>query len=645
MATNDQTVQQALQLIEQLNADKQQLRELYEKSVALVKHLNQETAHVKSQLKASMNAREELQREIQRKQREWSAELEGKAREFEALRQQLQSPMETEELRLKMLSELDDSSELKQKVGIMERELLSSQDRCNELTRESNRAQQILRHQAESARSALEMEKQHHNMDVERLEAEIARLKVLVDRSGNADRVQQLENERMAAQLELTDALAQLESRGAQSQEIESAQSEQLKLLNQQLADVQRTKLMLTADNSALSQTLNQARQETENTQRLLAQESNARQALGNELQMLRSKLDVSSRQMEGEKQSVLAQLHQAHKSHEVEMGELNRRLDQARRETCESEMHKGLADERVAELQQRLEDLQRTTSETGDNAMRVRQLMEERDHLQARIDSLESQLKSQRLDRGLHTDRNRDDHLVSQRERERLHDDKAQVNEKLAAANGQLKQLQHELERAREHEQSKDKELATLREQHSVQHSALQSKALEAERLALQLDYEKRDMLKVAAEMERLRSAHLQELSEFKHEATKTTTAAKKAMSEAQEKAKGALKKAQKEHKKAKQVDASLKGLHDENMTLRAQVLEHEMRETRSLKENERTVKDLHRRLELAQGQSHGGVSGHDASSALVNSLQNAFRRENAVLQEIQQMSQGLKF
>ena len=60
------------------------------------------------------------------------------------------------------------------------------------------------------------MEKQHHNMDVERLEAEIARLKVVLDSTGDAERVMQLENERMAAHQELTDALAQLDSRRAQ---------------------------------------------------------------------------------------------------------------------------------------------------------------------------------------------------------------------------------------------------------------------------------------------------------------------------------------------------------------------------------------------------------------------------------------------
>ena len=47
---------------------------------------------------------------------------------------------------------------------------------------------------------------------------------------------------------------------------------------------------------------------------------------------------------------------------------------------------------------------------------------------IQVRVDSLESQLKASRFDQGVHTDRNRDSNMVSQRERERLADSKSIV-------------------------------------------------------------------------------------------------------------------------------------------------------------------------------------------------------------------------
>ena len=50
-----------------------------------------------------------------------------------------------------------------------------------------------------------------------------------------------------------------------------------------------------------------------------------------------------------------------------------------------------------------------------------------------------------------------------------------------------------------------------------------------------------------------------------------------------------GAMKKAQLEHKKAKAIDESLMGLHDENMSMRSQLHEYEMRETRTQKDHER--------------------------------------------------------
>jgi hypothetical protein len=61
--------------------------------------------------------------------------------------------METEKLRVRMLSELEDASESKQKITLMEKELLGNQERCNELIRDNNVAQQKLRLQAEVVRT------------------------------------------------------------------------------------------------------------------------------------------------------------------------------------------------------------------------------------------------------------------------------------------------------------------------------------------------------------------------------------------------------------------------------------------------------------------------------------------------------------
>lgn len=153
MNSDQQTLQHALQLIEKQNAEKQQLRDLYEKSVGLVKHLNQEKAALASQLSASIEAREDLQRDIEAKQREWAAELERKADQFDALQKKLQSPMETEELRMKMLHQLEDTNESKEKVGILERQLLACQQQNDELQREKMVAVQKLRHQSDTVRA------------------------------------------------------------------------------------------------------------------------------------------------------------------------------------------------------------------------------------------------------------------------------------------------------------------------------------------------------------------------------------------------------------------------------------------------------------------------------------------------------------
>ena len=81
------------------------------------------------------------------------ADLEKKATEFDALRKKLQSPMETEELRMKMLHQLEDTAESKEKVAVLERQLLACQQQNDELQREKMVAVQKLRHQAETVSS------------------------------------------------------------------------------------------------------------------------------------------------------------------------------------------------------------------------------------------------------------------------------------------------------------------------------------------------------------------------------------------------------------------------------------------------------------------------------------------------------------
>ena len=150
MSNAEQTLQEALLLIEQLNDDKQQLRDLYEKSVALVNHLKQENGQLKNQLAVAVETQEEMQRGMEMKQRDWAMEIDRKAREFEALQQRLMVPSETEELRLKMLQELDNTNGLKKKLELLESDVITKQNRCNDLERQVVKLEHRIRHQQDT---------------------------------------------------------------------------------------------------------------------------------------------------------------------------------------------------------------------------------------------------------------------------------------------------------------------------------------------------------------------------------------------------------------------------------------------------------------------------------------------------------------
>ena len=84
------------------------------------------------------------------KQRDWAMEIDRKAREFEALQQRLMVPSETEELRLKMLQELDNTNGLKKKLELLESDVITKQNRCNDLERQVVKLEHRIRHQQDT---------------------------------------------------------------------------------------------------------------------------------------------------------------------------------------------------------------------------------------------------------------------------------------------------------------------------------------------------------------------------------------------------------------------------------------------------------------------------------------------------------------
>ena len=60
------------------------------------------------------------------------------------------------------------------------------------------------------------MEQRQRSVDVSELEGEVARLQILLDTSQDAQKLQLAESQKLEMQLELTDVLAQLDSRRTQ---------------------------------------------------------------------------------------------------------------------------------------------------------------------------------------------------------------------------------------------------------------------------------------------------------------------------------------------------------------------------------------------------------------------------------------------
>ena len=74
------------------------------------------------------------------------------------------------------------------------------------------------------------------------------------------------------------------------------------------------------------------AQENAESARKDAATEVQQKKAMENVLQLEAGKREALVRQLEGEKASVMAQLHQLRKSHELEMGEQSRQIDQVPR-------------------------------------------------------------------------------------------------------------------------------------------------------------------------------------------------------------------------------------------------------------------------------------------------------------------------
>lgn len=114
-----------------------------------------------------------------------------------------------------------------------------------------------------------------------------------------------------------------------QSTQTEAELTSQLQNINQLLSSAQRTSTSLTSEKNTLARSLAAAKNEAEAARKDVTQANSLRAAMENQLQMATTKHEAKMRQSEGEKHSVAAQLEKAHKSHQLEVGELSRRIDQ----------------------------------------------------------------------------------------------------------------------------------------------------------------------------------------------------------------------------------------------------------------------------------------------------------------------------
>ena len=73
-----------------------------------------------SQAEEANESKELSAREFELMRQRWKVEIDSKSREFEDLQKRLLAPSVTEELRIKMLEELDETGEMKKTIQAME---------------------------------------------------------------------------------------------------------------------------------------------------------------------------------------------------------------------------------------------------------------------------------------------------------------------------------------------------------------------------------------------------------------------------------------------------------------------------------------------------------------------------------------------
>ena len=109
----------------------------------------------------------------------------------------------------------------------------------------------------------------------------------------------------------------------------EESQAMALASLNQQLSEAEQRIASLTNDKSGLTRSLSSAQDQLEAASKEASQAATSKRDLENQIKILTTKHEAQLRQTEGEKQKVIAELHQARKSNELEVGELTRKIDQ----------------------------------------------------------------------------------------------------------------------------------------------------------------------------------------------------------------------------------------------------------------------------------------------------------------------------
>ena len=89
-------------------------------------------------------------------------------------------------------------------------------------------------------------------------------------------------------------------------------QAVQLSNLNQQLSEAEQRNTALTNDKNGLTRSLAAAQDQAEAARKEASQIGSAKRDLENQMKMMTTKHEAHERQLEGEKQKVLSELHQA---------------------------------------------------------------------------------------------------------------------------------------------------------------------------------------------------------------------------------------------------------------------------------------------------------------------------------------------